>query len=512
MFNARKLTMGNKKTSVSVDRDFILAKVDNRIFGSFLEHLGRAVYTGIYQPDHPSADEDGFRKDVMALVSALGISIIRYPGGNYVSNFFWEDSVGPVEQRPTRLDLAWRSIEPNIVGLHEFYGWVKKIGAQPLMAINMGTRGIADACNLLEYCNGEEGSKYSDLRISHGVREPLYIKTWCLGNEMDGPWQIGHKSAEEYGKLARETAKAMKQIDSNIELVCCGSSNSNMPTFPDWEATTLDYVYDYVDYISMHQYYGNEQDDTEDFLAVSVDMDNFIKSVIATCDYIKAKHRSNKTMFICFDEWNVWFHSKKHDEDLMKNKPWGRVPPLLEDVYTFEDALVVAMLLMTLLRHADRVKIACLAQLVNVVAPIMTDPKGKAWRQTIYYPVLHLSKYGRGEVLEAFVKATSHATKSFTEVPDIEVLVTHDEEAGHLAIFAVNRDLHEMIDFSCHLRGFEEYRVVEHICMHVDDMKTTNSVERELVTPYTCKDWNYQNGNLEVPLQYASWNVIRLKR
>ncbi len=296
-----------KTATLTADKAYTVAQTDDRLFGSFIEHLGRAVYGGVYQPGHPLADEDGFRRDVLELVRELRVPLIRYPGGNFVSNFFWEDSVGPVRQ--PRLDLAWRTLEPNTFGLDEFARWTKKAGADIMMAVNLGTRGIADACNLLEYCNHPSGTRYSDLRRSHGRELPYDIKLWCLGNEMDGPWQLGKKTMEEYGRISEETAKAMKLIDPSIELVSCGSSYRDMPTFPQWEAVTLEYNYDYVDYISLHQYYGNLNQDSSDYLAQTDDMEEFIHTVISACDYVKAKKRSKKTIHLSFDEWNVWFHS-----------------------------------------------------------------------------------------------------------------------------------------------------------------------------------------------------------
>jgi alpha-N-arabinofuranosidase len=410
-----------KKAKMIIDKEFNIAPIDKRIYGSFIEHLGRAVYDGIYCPDHELANEMGFRKDIIELVKELDVPIIRYPGGNFVSNFYWEDSVGPVADRPKRLDLAWRSLEENKVGLNEFTSWAREANSDVMMAVNLGTRGIADACNILEYCNHPSGTKYSDLRIQHGYKEPHNIKTWCLGNEMDGPWQIGRKTKEEYGRLAEETAKAMKLIDPTIELVSCGSSSLTMPTFPTWESTTLECTYDYVDYISLHQYYGNQENDTVDFLAKSNDMDEFIRTVIATCDYVKAKKRGKKNINLSFDEWNVWFHSNVADDELTKSNPWQVAPPILEDVYTFEDALLVGLMLITLIKHADRVKMACLAQLVNVIAPIMTDANGGgAWKQTIFYPFMHASKYGRGIALLPVMSTPKHATKTHEEVTDVE--------------------------------------------------------------------------------------------
>ena len=502
--------MMKKYAKMVIDQDFRISRIDKRIYGSFIEHLGRAVYTGIYQPGHPSADENGFRRDVMELVRELNVPIIRYPGGNFVSSFVWEDSVGPVSQRPRRLELAWRSLETNEIGINEFAKWTKAVNSEIMMAINLGTRGVADACNLLEYCNHPSGTKYSDLRISHGVREPLGIRTWCLGNEMDGPWQVGAKTAVEYGRLAAETAKALRQIDPEIELVSCGSSNTGMPTFPQWEATTLEHTYDYVDYVSLHEYFGNPDNDTQDFLALSMEMDHFIRTVIATCDFVKAKKRGKKDINLSFDEWNVWFHSTEGDNEEMKNRPWQLAPALLEDVYTFEDALLVGLMLITLIRHSDRVRMACMAQLVNVIAPIMTQKDGGAWKQTIYYPFLHASRYGRGIALQPVLSASKHDTKNYTDVTDVESVAVWNDEAKELTIFAVNRDLQEDIILRCDTGSFEGYRVLSHTVLESDDLKAVNGPDVQRVSPSE-QDGTVIDGRiLTANLHKASWNVIRL--
>ncbi len=502
-----------RQAAMTVDRDFTIAPVDPRIFGSFIEHLGRAVYDGIYCPGHPQADAQGFRKDVIELVRELGVPVVRYPGGNFVSSFVWEDSVGPVAQRPRRVELAWRSTETNEIGMDEFADWAKKAGTEVMMAVNLGTRGIADACNLLEYCNHPGGAKYSDMRIANGHKEPHNFKVWCLGNEMDGPWQFGHKTMDEYGRLAAETAKAMKQIDPSIQLVSCGSSNDHMPTFPQWEATTLEHTYDYVDFVSMHQYYGNEKNDTQDFLACSDDMDAFIRTVVAACDFVQAKKRGKKRIDLSFDEWNVWFHSKQHDDDHMANQPWGVAPPLLEDIYTFEDALLVGEMLITLLRHADRVKMACLAQLVNVIAPIMTDRNGgPAWRQTIYYPFLLASRYGRGTAMLPLVLSPKVKTSSHGEVDALVAVAVHNEAAGELTLFAVNRDLENGLTLRAALRGFEGYELAEWLSMEGFDLKATNSAESQAVRPAARSGAAFEDGALCAPLSAASFNVLRLKK
>lgn len=495
------------KANMVLSKDYKLAEVDKRIYGSFIEHLGRAVYGGIYEPDHPQADESGFRKDVAALVKELQVPIVRYPGGNFVSGYNWEDGVGPVEERPRRLELAWRTIEPNAVGANEFMDWAKKVNTEVMMAVNLGTRGIDAARNLLEYCNHPSGSYWSDLRISHGYKDPHNIKTWCLGNEMDGPWQIGHKTAEEYGRLAVETAKAMRMVDPTIELVSCGSSNRSMPTFPEWERKTLEHTYDAVDYVSLHTYYGNRKNDTANYLAMSLDMDEFIRTVISTCDYVKAKKRSKKTVNLSFDEWNVWFHSNDADRQI---EPWTVAPPQLEDVYNFEDALLVGCMLITFLKHADRVKMACLAQLVNVIAPIMTENGGDAWKQSIFYPYLHASIYGRGTALNAIVSSPKYDSKEFTDIPYLETASVYNEENEELTVFAVNRHLEEGLLLESDIRSFEDYQMIEHIVLENEDFKAVNTVKAQPVQPHNNGTARATDGVLEALLPKASWNVIRL--
>ena len=431
-----------KKASLILDRNYVVGQVDRRLFGSFIEHLGRAVYGGIYEPGHPEADGQGFRRDVLSLVKRLNVPVVRYPGGNFVSGFRWEDSVGPRENRPKRLDLAWMTTETNEVGIHEFADWAKKADTEIMYAVNLGTRGPDDARNVVEYLNHPSGSLYSDMRIKNGRKDPFGVKLFCLGNEMDGPWQMGAKTAEEYARTACEAAKLMKWVDPSIELVACGSSSSRMPTFGDWEYKVLSECYDHVDYVSLHRYYGNPDGNTEDFLASTMDLDEFIKTVVSICDAVKGKKHAKKRVNLSFDEWNVWYHSHKQDKELKKRDKWGHALPLLEDVYNFEDALLVGLMLITFLRNADRVKIACMAQLVNVIAPIMTRNGGGAWAQTIFYPMMHASALGRGESLTPRIECEMRDTRHYTDVPMVDAAATVDENGG-VTIFAVNRDLTE---------------------------------------------------------------------
>lgn len=497
------------KATMTLDQHFKIAEVDKRIYGSFIEHLGRAVYGGIYEPDHPNSDEQGFRQDVIDLVKELNVPIVRYPGGNMVSAYNWEDGVGPKEDRPRRLELAWRTIETNEVGTNEFADWAKKVNADVMMAVNLGTRGIDAARNLIEYTNHPAGTYYSDLRRKHGYEQPHNIKTWCLGNEMDGPWQVGHKTAYEYGRLANETGKAMKLVDPDIELVACGSSNTNMPTFPEYEATTLDLSYDTVDYISLHQYYGNRSNDTANYLAKNLDMDHFIKTVTATCDYIKAKHRSKKTINLSFDEWNVWYHSNEQDRQI---EPWSIAPPQLEDHYNFEDALLVGSMLITFLQHADRVKMAAMAQLVNVIAPIMTENGGGSFKQTIFYPYMHTSVFGRGVSLKPILNVPKYDSKDFTDVPYLDAAAVHNEEQDELTIFIVNKHLREAMPLDIDLRSFEGYKLIEHIELYHDDVKAVNTMTSEAVKPTLNNETTFELGQLSAQLKKTSWNVIRFKK
>jgi len=491
-----------------LDPAFEVGTVDPRLFGSFVEHLGRCVYTGVFEPGHPAADADGLRTDVLDLVRELGVTAIRYPGGNFVSGYTWEDGVGPAADRPRRLEPAWRSIETNRFGVSEFMGFVRKIdGAQPLLAVNLGTRGVQAALDLVEYANHPSGTTRSDQRIAHGDKEPFDVRLWCLGNEMDGPWQIGFKGAEEYGRLAAATAHAMRLVDPALELVVCGSSHRRMPTFAQWEATVLEHTYELVDYISMHAYYEEKNGDRDSFLASAVDMETFIDGVTATCDYVGAKLKSDKHIKISFDEWNVWYMSRSDGEQ----REWQEAPRLLEDVYSVTDAVVVGSLLIALLRHADRVAIACLAQLVNVIGPIMTEPGGPAWRQTTFFPFAQASKYGRGRVLAVNVESPTHSTAAHGEVQLLHATAVIDDTTGAVTVFAVNRSQTEPLALEVDLRGLELTTVVEHSVLADADPDAKNTLaDPERVKLAVIEGTTVVDGLVRATLPPLSWNAIRL--
>ncbi|MET4157217.1 alpha-L-arabinofuranosidase [Agromyces sp. PvR057] len=497
---------------LTVDPHFAVGRIDRRVFGGFVEHLGRHVYDGIYEPGHELADAEGFRSDVVELVKELGVSTIRYPGGNFVSGFRWEDSVGPREQRPRRLDLAWHSTETNEVGLHEFQGWLDKVGSDLMLAVNLGTRGTLEALDLLEYTNIASGTALSQLRIDNGRTDAFGVKMWCLGNEMDGPWQLGHRSAEDYGKIASQTAKAMRQLDPSVELVVCGSSSAHMPTFGEWERVVLTHAYEDVDYISCHAYYEERDGDLGSFLASAVDMDHFIESVVATADHVKAVNGSSKSINISFDEWNVWYIERFHGVDKIEGLDnWPVAPRLLEDVYSVADAVVFGNLMISLLKHADRVTSASLAQLVNVIAPIMTEPGGIAWRQTTFFPFSITSRLAQGEALELKLDAPTFSTKAYGEVPLVDAVATHDAETGRSAVFLVNRSQTEALTVTVDVSGLGEVSVLESHTLSDDDVYAKNTLEQpERVAPRANDSVAIDGGELTITLPPVSWSALSL--
>ena len=494
--------------TITVHPDFVRGTVDPRLFGTFVEHLGRCVYSGIYEPEHETADAEGFRGDVGQLTRELGVTLVRYPGGNFVSGYRWEDGVGPVDQRPSRVDLAWRSIEPNHVGTDEFLGWAHRQALQPMMAINLGSRGLQSAANLVEYTNVSGGTAWSDLRRSHGVADPYGVKLWCLGNEMDGPWQTGQKTASEYGAIAAEAAKAMRAVDPGIELVACGSSSRDMPTFGSWEATVLERTYDLVDYVSLHAYYEQFGDDRASFLASGAALEGFIADVVATADAVKGRLHSKKTINLSLDEWNVWYMSRFS----MSTGELSHAPELLEDIYSTLDAVVVGDLLVSMLKHADRVRIGCQAQLVNVIAPIRTQRGGAAWRQTTFYPFAETAAHHGSHVLHATVSAPLTETARHGPVSDLNAVVTAspiDEHRTSIASFLVNRGRRPLVVDLRH-PGFDDLRVRDFRSIEADAAGARHdaasaraAVPRPGTQPVTA------DGVTTVQLPPESWSVLR---
>ena len=499
-------------TRVIVDGDFGIADLDRRLFGTFVEHLGRCVYGGIYEPGHPAADGHGFRRDVLALFRELGATLVRYPGGNFLSGYNWEDGMGPRHERPVRLDLAWRSTETNQFGTNEFIDWCREAGTEPMFAVNLGTRGPDDARRLLEYCNHPGGTALSDLRRRHGYEQPHGIRLWCLGNEMDAPWQICMKSPDEYGQLAKETAKLMRLVDPRVQLAACGSSRHDMPTFGSWEDRVLSHCFDEVDFISLHHYFENPHGCTAEFLGGIDRMELLIKEVVAVADGVAARKHSRKRIMLSFDEWNVWYKARSPAHCAQPG--WPEAPRLLEEVYNHEDALAVGGALIVMMNNADRVKTACLAQLVNVIAPIMTQPGGAAWRQTIFHPFSQAARHARGRVLRPVIHSPCYQVATVGEIPYLCASVVHDDAAGRTAIFALNRHLSEEQELTVELRGLgARQHLVEATQLHHPDLKAVNSVEApDNVAPRRNDAILLEGHRLTARLQPGSWNVVVTSR
>ncbi len=497
------------RARLTVDPARPVGPVSRRLFGAFVEHMGRGVYGGIHDPGHPTAGGDGFRRDVVDLVRELGVTAVRYPGGNFVSGYRWEDGVGPREERPVRLNLAWHSTETNEVGLHEFAAWLEEVGAELVLALNLGTRGTLEALDLLEYANVPSGTTLADRRVRNGRPRPFDVRMWCLGNEMDGPWQLGQLSADDYGKLAARTAKAMRQVDPGLELVACGSAGASMPTFGEWERTVLTHAYDDVDFISCHAYYEEKDGDLGSFLASATDMDRFIETVVATADHVKAVRRSPRTIDVSFDEWNVWYLSRVPADLARRIDDWPVAPPLSEEPYTVADGVVVGSLLMSLLRHADRVTSASMAQLVNVIAPIAAEPQGPAWRKTTFFPFATTARLARGVSLRVGVDCPRYDTAGYGEVPVVDAAATADD--GVAALFLVNRSRTEEAEVTVDLAPLGVGTVAEASTLSDPDPYAANTTDRQdRVRLRPTPRAEVTGGTLRVTLPPVSWTAVAL--
>ena len=498
------------------DKHYEIGKIDNKLYSSFTEHLGRSIYSGIYEPGHPTADEKGYRMDVAELVKELGVPVISYPGGNFVSCYDWHDGIGPKEQRPRRMDYAWATIETNEFGIDEFCQWAEKVGIEPMIAVNLGTGSIKDAGDLVEYCNHPGGTYWSDLRAQNGHPEPYNIKYWCLGNEMEGSWQAGHLSAEDYTKKALEAAKIMRWVDPSIKLVACGSSYEMLPTYLEWDRVMLTELYEQVDYISTHNYTMNAGQGTTNFLAAYKQLDTHIKASAKAVEFVKAKNHFDKDIKICLDEWNVWnFQDIKLDSlddlaglttfEMTSAEKWEVAPSILQEKYSLLDALVVGGLGITLLNNVDTVEIACLAQLINVIAPITTIRNGGIFKQTIYHPFHMLSKYGHGVTMKAVVDAETYNCE-FGDLPIVEPAVVYNEETDEVRVFVLNCSQDEDTEFEMELQGYGDKKVKKHLVLNGDDLEARNTFEDP--DRVVMKELEVPADSTKVVLPKMSWNIV----
>ena len=506
LVSAQTPSTTDQTVRILIDGRRSISPLDRNLFGSFLEQLGRAIYEGIYDPGSKLSDSNGFRKDVMQEVRTLGVPIIRYPGGNFVSGYNWLDGVGPKQDRPHVLDKAWNSMNSNQFGTNEYMAWCKAVGTLPLMGLNLGTGTPEQAAALLEYCNIDKGTQWSDLRRKHGYAEPYNVKHWCLGNEMDGPWQIGHMTATEYGMKAQDTARQMRYVaqDKSLQLIACGSSGPFMSTYLEWDREVLEQCYEYVDGLSLHRYLGNDDANSSEYLAMNLTMDRQIAESLAVCDLVRGHKRSHKKLWLSFDEWNVWYRARGGNAD---NGHGKEAPHLLEEIYNMEDALLVGGMLNTLIRNADRVKIACLAQLINVIAPIMTNENG-LFRQTIYYPYSWALQYARGKVLNVLVESPTYDVKGMDAVPYIDAVATTED--GKTSLFILNRDLAKAHPVEVVWEDQAQSRVLVSQILTGTDLKAVNGFEApERVKPQPFDKPSTANSRTRFEVPARSYTVIQ---
>lgn len=504
-----------KKGTVIYSKNFKVGEVDQRLYGSFVEHLGRCLYQGVYQPGHPAADAQGFRQDVKELVKELGVTGIRYPGGNFVSGYNWRDGVGPKEERPVRKDMAWNTIETNEVGTKEFAAFAKDCNTELYMAVNLGTGTPKEAAEFVEYCNMEGGTTLSDWRKSHGVEKPYGIHTWCLGNEMDGEWQIQMHTAQEYARKAKEAAKMMKWMDPSIELIACGTctNEEGHKTFGDWDLAVLEECYDYIDYLSLHRYYNYSpekhafypsQEDEGDIPFIFRDLRNYLDTIISACDFVKGKRRSSRQVNISFDEWGVLTDT-------------GAIPGGVAQEYGYAsfreiDAVIYGGLLCTFFNYANRVKIACQSLLVNEGGMITTDPNGKAIRQATFYPFKDAAHFGHGAALQGTADLPTKQTSHHGEQETVCTACVYEEETGELTVFAVNCDMEEDAELTLDFQSFGALKTVEFQELYHENPYAKNTFENEFeVVPSKRELKDSEDGTVCVTLKKHSWNVIRFR-
>jgi alpha-N-arabinofuranosidase len=496
------MTLSPLTARVVLDNERTIGAISPLLFGGFAEHMGRCVYGGIYDPASPHADERGFRRDVQAALREMRLSILRYPGGNFLSGYDWRDGVGPRELRPRRRDLAWQSIETNQFGTNEFVDYCRALEIEPMLGVNLGTGTIAEAAALVEYCNAPAGSRYADLRAEHGYPAPHAVKYWCLGNEMDGPWQIGHLEADEYARKAREAAKMLRWHDPGLKLILCGSSNTEMPTYPEWDRVVLETCWEQVDYLALHYYAINHDNDTTSYLALAAQFESHVDTLAGLLRYVKAKRRSKHDVKLSWDEWNVWY------KDRSGRGGWQEAPHLSEEVYNLEDALVVAQWMSVFLRRCDVLEIACLAQIVNTIAPLTTTAE-QLLRQTTFYPFVLFANHAAGQSLDPLTLAPQHDTRLFGPMPLLDASASYDQANDRGAVFLVNRSQHETLTTDIVWQGAAPARAPAIYQLSGNDPKAINTFERpDTITPKQLDGPPVRDGRITLRLPPLSFTVV----
>ncbi|MBI3922294.1 MAG: alpha-N-arabinofuranosidase [Armatimonadetes bacterium] len=483
---------------IKIDLDRQIGPIDRKIYGNFVEHLGRCIYGGLYDPGSPLSGDNGFRTDVLEAVRALQVPILRYPGGNFVSGYHWRDGVGPRESRPKRLELAWNSLESNQFGTDDFIEFCRDANTEPYLCANLGNGTLDEAAAWVEYCNGSKDTEFANLRRRHGYEQPHQVKYWGLGNEVYGSWQIGHKSAGDYAKSALEFAKVMKWTDPSIKLVACGGQEV------DWDWEVLKTCGGSVNYLSAHFYFGpSKEDDPHYSLCAHVSrVEEYVQILWQLIQAAQRRFGWRHPLQIALDEWNVWYRSRGCPHD-------GRfplAPPLLEEIYDLTDALVVGAFLNMLQRNCRAVGLACMAQLVNVIAPIFTSKDG-LFRQTIYFPLLAATTLSGEVALQVHTECDDFATKDGSRrVPYLDVSATLSPTRRKLYLSVVNFHKVQPLKFKLRLADFAVKPEVTQHQISGESPQSVNRLGNESVTLRSRRMKSVKNGStLTAPMH--SMNV-----
>lgn len=526
-----------QNAKITVHPGFETGEISKQLFSAFMEPIGTIVNGTMFNPKHPTADEQGFRKDFIEAVKESGLPAVRMPGGNFVSAWQWKDSIGPKENRKVHLDPAWHQYYSNEVGHDEYLSWAEKTGTTPLYTVNLGTGTMQDAMDIVEYTNHVGGTYWSELRKKNGHEKPYGVKTWYLGNEMDGPWQLGSWSNNPsgYGVMCNETSKAMKWIDESIKTAVCGSSAPFMEHFPQWDEAVLDQCYDTVDYLSIHHYHSAPPNDLKALLGGSLYYEDFINNEIAMCDFVAAKHRSPKKMMISFDEYGAMVRENsplnpgygrynmarthyrfdpertyiKHDPDNMKffEFPGSDMLHLLANT----------SIQLALLRHADRVKIGCMTGGLGAIASSDHD---HVWKAASYYAYTQLIEYAKGTSMQVSVDSQTYDmpgyaiddTSQYTGkegVNYIDAACAWDKDNNRVTVFAINRNEDSEYPLTVDVKGFEGYKPVKHLETYSSDFDAKNTYEDEKkILPVSNTEYTFENGELKAHVKPLSWNVF----
>ena len=532
-----------KKATMTVHPDFRIGEISGRLFGAFLEPIGSMVNGSMFNPKHPTADEQGLRRDFYEALKESGLPAVRLPGGNFVSGWQWKDSIGPMDQRKTHLDMAWFQYIRNDVGHDEYLQWAEKAGTEAIYTVNLGTGTLQDAADCVEYTNFEGGTFWSDLRKKNGHEKPYGVKTWCLGNEMDGPWQIAswEKDPRGYGVLAHETSKAMKWVDPSIETIACVSSSPFLNHYPDWDLSVLEECYSAVDYISLHHYHSAPPDLPQGLMAGYQAYEDYIRTEIALCDFVKTKLRSKKTMMLALDEYasmirprgemhlgmggrqnaemfNVFQPGRqyvRHDPDDWSTR---RNPPRDHEM---RQALGLTGTMLVMLNHADRVKIGCAT---GGLAALCCTDREHVWKGATYYPYTQMIRWAKGESLRCEISCETYDVPGyaiddmnqyggFTGVQTIQAAAALNEAAGEMTVFVINADAAEEQELKLDARGFEGWQFAEHIEMFAEDPEAQNTWDHpDRILPVRNTETKAEKGIVTARLKKESWNVLRFTK